>query len=71
MEESMEPSGRLVGATLFSIGAAIAAPAFGQEAVKHTVTSTYKVLVNNARVIAGESTWAPGTQDANAHDPRG
>ena len=61
----MEPSDRLVGAMFFAIGAAIAAPAFGQEAGKHAVTSTYKVLVDNARVIAGEATWAPGTQDAN------
>jgi hypothetical protein len=47
----MEPSGRLVGATLFSIGAAIAAPAFGQEAASHAVTSANKVLVDNARVV--------------------
>lgn len=65
----MEPSGRLVGAMLFSIGAAIAAPAFGQEAVKHAVTSTNKVLVENARVVAGESTWAPGAQNANVTRP--
>jgi hypothetical protein len=65
----MEPSGRLVGATLFSIGFAIAAPAFGQEAVKHAVTSTNKVLVDNARVVAGESTWAPGAQNANVTRP--
>ena len=65
----MEPSGRLVGATLFAIGAAIAAPAFGQEAGKHAVTSTYKVLVDNARVVAGEATWAPGTQNASVARP--
>ena len=65
----MEPSARLVGATLFSIGAAIAAPAFGQEAVKHAVTSNYKVLVDNARATAGEATWAPGTQNANVTRP--
>ena len=65
----MEPSGRLSGATLILIGAAIAAPAFGQEAVKHAVTSTTKVLLENARVVAGESTWAPGTQNANVTRP--
>ena len=65
----MEPSGRLFGATLILIGAAIAAPAFGQEAVKHAVTSTTKVLLENARVVAGESTWAPGTQNANVTRP--
>ena len=65
----MEPRGRLVGATLISIGAAIAAPAFGQEPVKHAVTSTYKVLVDNARLTAGEATWAPGTQNANVTRP--
>ena len=69
MAGSMKPSARLVGATLFLIGAAIAAPAFGQEAVKHAVTSTYKVLVDNARVTAGEATWAPGTQNANVARP--
>lgn len=65
----MEPIGRLVGATLLAIGAAIAAPAFGQEARQHAVTSTTKVLVDNTRVAAGEATWAPGTQDANVARP--
>ena len=46
------------------IGVAIALPAIGQDAAKHAVTATAKVHVDNARVIVGESTWAPGTQNA-------
>jgi hypothetical protein len=65
----MKLSGYSVGTTLFAIGAAVAAPAFGQEAAKHSVTSTSKVLVDNSRVIVGEATWAPGTQNANVARP--
>jgi hypothetical protein len=65
----MKPSGYSVGATVFAIGTVVAAPAFGQEAGKHAVTSTSKVLVDNARVVAGEATWAPGTQNANVARP--
>ena len=65
----MKSGGRLVGATCLIVGAAIAAPALGQEAGKHTVTSTIKVLVDNPRTAAGEVTWAPGTQDANVARP--
>jgi hypothetical protein len=65
----MKLSGYSVGTTLFAIGAAVAAPAFGQEAAKHAVTSTSKVLVDNSRVIVGEATWAPGTQNANVARP--
>lgn len=53
----------------FAIGAAIAAPVFGQEPAKHTVTSATKILVDNARVVAGEATWAPGTQNSNFARP--
>jgi hypothetical protein len=65
----MKPSGYSVGATLFAIGTVVAAPAFGQDAAKHAVTSAGKVMVDNARINAGEVTWAPGTQNANVVRP--
>lgn len=57
------PVGSVYSAAM-AIAAAIALPAFGQDAAKHAVTATNKVQVDNARVLAGESTWAPGTQNA-------
>jgi len=56
-------------ATSIFLVTAIGAPAFGQETAKHAVTSANKVLVDNGRVIAGEATWAPGTQNANVVRP--
>jgi hypothetical protein len=52
-----------------AVGGVAATPALGQEAAKHAVTATAKVLVDNARVIAGEVTWAPGTQNSNVMRP--
>jgi hypothetical protein len=54
----------LVYSVAVAIGVAITLPALGQDAAKHAVTATGKVQVDNARVLAGESTWAPGTQNA-------
>jgi hypothetical protein len=56
-------------ATSLWVVSALGASAFAQEAAKHAVTSTNKVLVDNGRVIAGEATWAPGTQNANVARP--
>lgn len=53
-----------VCSAILAIGATIAVPAFGQDTAKHAVTSTTKVHVDNGRVLVGESTWAPGTQNA-------
>lgn len=65
----MKPIGYSLGATLFAFGVLVATPVSGQEPGKHAVTSTNKVLVDNARVVAGEATWAPGTQNANVAKP--
>jgi hypothetical protein len=62
-------AGLAVGAALFACAAALAAPACAQETAKHTVTAAAKVLVDNARVLAGEATWAPGTQNSNVARP--
>jgi len=59
----------LVGSTILAIGATIVTPAFGQEVAKHAVTTTTKMLVDNARVLAGETSWAPGTQNSNVARP--
>lgn len=55
--------------TLLALGAPVTVPAFAQVATKHAVTSATKVMVDNARVFAGEATWAPGTQDVNIARP--
>lgn len=65
----MRSTGWLVGSTVLAIVAAIATPAFGQDVAKHAVTSTTKILVDNPRVLAGEATWAPGTQNSNIARP--
>ena len=56
-----------IGITLFAF-AAIAAPALGQDATRKE-TAVGKVLVDNPRVLAGEVTWAPGTQNSSTARP--
>ena len=58
-----------IGSMAFAIGVAIAIPASAQDSAKHAVTAAVKVQVDNAKVFAGESTWAPGTQNAIATRP--
>jgi len=52
-----------------AIASFIAVPSFAQDATKHAVTATANTQINNSRVTAGESTWAPGTQNAIATRP--
>lgn len=61
----MRSTGWMVGLMISAIGAATATPAVGQEVAKHAVTTTTKMLVDNPRVLAGETSWAPGTQNSN------
>lgn len=64
-----QATGWTVTSTVFAVGTAIAASAFGQQAAPHAVTTSSKTLVDNARVLAGEVTWAPGTQNSNVMRP--
>jgi hypothetical protein len=64
-----QAAGWSLGTAVFVIGVALAAPARAQEAAKHKVTSASKVLVDNARVVAGEVTWPPGTQNSSIARP--
>lgn len=61
--------GLLAGLTILAVGAAATTLAFAQEGAKHAVTATTKVLVDNSRVVAGETSWAPGTQNSNVARP--
>jgi hypothetical protein len=68
MEASMKRAAGWCIAVL-AAGGAWAVPAVAQDAAKGKPTAAVKVLIDNARVVAGEVSWAPGTQNSTIMRP--